>query len=211
MTTEPARPAAKLVTDRLVLRSWRPEDRPPFAALNADPAVMEYFPSPLTREQSDGFADRVEAHFERYGFGLWAVEVVDGPPFIGFVGLNVVAADDALPCAPALETGWRLARSSWGQGYASEAAVASLHFAFDRLQVDEVVAFTTVLNARSRAVMTRIGLTHDPERDFEHPRVPVGHRLRPHVLYRAARAAWSPPDLRAERAAAPSRGRPRRR
>jgi ribosomal-protein-alanine N-acetyltransferase len=173
---------AGLRTRRLILRRWRPSDRDPFAALNADPAVMEHFPSVLSRAQSNDLIDRIEAHFDRHGFGLWAVQVDNGPPFVGFVGLSVVPFESHF--TPAVEIGWRLAREHWGQGYASQAAAKVLRAAFDQLALVEVVSFTVPANTRSRAVMERVGLTHDERGDFDHPAIPVGHPLRRHVLYR---------------------------
>jgi ribosomal-protein-alanine N-acetyltransferase len=145
----------ELETPRLLLRRWRPEDREPFAALNADPEVMEHFPAPLRRGESDALAARIEAGFERRGFGLWAVEVRESAEFIGFVGLDVPQFE--APFMPAIEVGWRLARPAWGHGYATEAARAALAFGFERLELDEVVAMTAVGNSRSRAVMERLG------------------------------------------------------
>jgi ribosomal-protein-alanine N-acetyltransferase len=173
---------ADLRTRRLVLRRWRPSDRDPFAALNADPAVMEHFPSVLSRAESDAMADRIEGHFERYGFGLWAAEVDGGPPFAGFVGLSVVPFESHF--TPAVEIGWRLAREHWGHGYASEAAAEALRAAFDELALPEVVSFTVPANTRSRAVMERLGLIHDERDDFDHPAVRPGDPRRRHVLYR---------------------------
>lgn len=169
-------------TDRLVLRRWRAEDRAPFAEINADPEVMEHFPSTLDVDGSDELADRIEAHFELHGFGLWAVEVVGGPAFVGFVGLATVPFDAAF--TPAVEVGWRLARAAWGHGYASEAARAATSFGFAHAGLGEIVSFTTPANLRSQAVMQRIGMTRDPTDDFDHPRLPEGHPLRRHVLYR---------------------------
>jgi RimJ/RimL family protein N-acetyltransferase len=182
------RAGPELRTDRLVLRRWRDEDRAPFAVLNADPVVMEHFPGPLNRAKSDDFVDRIEAGFEERGYGLWAVEVSDVAPFIGFVGLNPATFD--APFTPALEVGWRLDRPHWGRGYATEGGRVALAFAFGELGVDEVVSFTTVRNDRSRRVMERLGLRHDSDDDFQHPELPEGHPIRPHVLYRIDRAAW---------------------
>jgi ribosomal-protein-alanine N-acetyltransferase len=173
----------ELRTGRLLLRRWRPADRPPFAALNADPEVMRYFPSALTPEHSDAFVDRIEAGFERYGFGLWALEVTGTGEFIGFTGLSVPSFDAHF--IPAVEVGWRLARSAWGHGYATEAAHRALTSGFTDHGLAEVVSFTSVANVRSQAVMRRIGMTHDPADDFDHPRLPAGHPLRRHVLWRA--------------------------
>jgi ribosomal-protein-alanine N-acetyltransferase len=174
-------------TDRLLLRRWREDDSGPFAALNADPVAMEYFPAPLTPAESDALADRIESHFEDRGYGLWAVEIPGAAGFIGFVGLADVPAD--LPPAPGVEVGWRLAREHWGRGYATEAARAALHFAFGTLGLAEVVSFTAATNERSRRVMERLGMRHDPAGDFDHPRVAPGQPLRRHVLYRLSRDA----------------------
>jgi RimJ/RimL family protein N-acetyltransferase len=169
-------------TERLLLRRFTPEDRDPFAALNADPRVMEHFRGPLDRAASDDFADRIEKTFATHGYSLWAVEVVGGLAFIGFVGLWNATFE--APFTPAVEVGWRLAASAWGHGYATEAAVASLDDGFVRCGIEEVVSFTTVANRASRAVMERIGMVHCPDEDFEHPTMPAGHPVRPHVLYR---------------------------
>lgn len=172
--------APELETDRLLLRHWRPEDRAPFAALNADPEVMRYFPAPLTRPESDALADRIEAAMRREPFGGWAVEAPAG--FIGFVGLSRPRFEAAF--TPCVEIGWRLARQAWGHGYATEAARAALVHGFGAVGLDEIVSFTAPANRPSRAVMERIGMVRDETGDFEHPSVPDGHPLRPHVLYR---------------------------
>ena len=169
-------------TERLLLRQWRHEDREPFARLNADPEVMEFFPAPLSRAESDAAADGNERQIEEHGWGLWAVEVVATGEFIGFTGLWQVPDD--YPFVPAVEVGWRLARSNWGQGFATEAALAAVEFGFRDLRLDEIVSMTSVGNLRSRRVMEKLGLTHDPADDFDHPRIPEGHPLRRHVLYR---------------------------
>jgi len=160
----------ELRTPRLLLRRWRDTDRPPFAALNADPLVMEHFPAPLRPNESDDLVDRIEAGFEERGWGLWAVEV-----------------------------GWRLAREHWGRGYATEGAHAALSFGFDELALDEIVSFTTHGNSRSRRVMERLGMRRDPAEDFENPNLPDGDALRPHVLYRLDRARWQRDAARAAR------------
>lgn len=173
-----------LTTARLRLRPWRDTDRAPFAALNADPQVMEFFPRCLGRAESDAFADRIEAHFARHGFGLWAVELPGTAPFIGFIGLSVPAFE--APFMPCVEIGWRLARAHWGQGYAREGARRALAYGFDAARLSEIVSFTARVNVRSCAVMERIGMRRDLGGDFEHPALPEGHRLRLHVLYRIA-------------------------
>lgn len=172
----------RLVTERLVLRHWRPEDREPFAAMNADPAVMEYFVERLTRTESDAFVDRIEAHFAEHGTGLWAVAERHTHAFLGFTGLNWTTFE--APFTPAWEIGWRLGRSAWGHGYATEAAAAALADGAGRLGIGEVVSFTSVVNVRSQRVMERLGMTRDPVEDFDNPKVPAGNPLRPHVLYR---------------------------
>ena len=169
-------------TARLRLRPWRDADLAPFAALNADPEVMRWFPSTLTRDQSDQLAGRIRARLAADGFGLWAVEVAASRAFIGFVGLAPVTFEAGF--TPATEIGWRLARRHWGHGYAPEAARSALRYAFDELRVPEVVSFTTVRNRASRRVMVKIGMRHHPDDDFDHPRLEPGHPLRAHVLYR---------------------------
>jgi RimJ/RimL family protein N-acetyltransferase len=178
-------------TARLVLRRWRPEDRAPFAALNADPAVMEHFPAPLTRAESDVLVDSIEARLERDGWGWWAVE--QGGMFIGFTGLSRVTFE--APFTPAVEIGWRFARSAWGHGYATEAARAAAAFAFGELALDGLVSFTAAGNTRSRAVMERLGMRRDPGADFDHPSVPAGHVVRRHVLYRLVRNGTATDEL----------------
>jgi RimJ/RimL family protein N-acetyltransferase len=173
------------VTQRLLLRRWREEDREPFAALNADPVVMEHFPARLSRAESDAFLHRIAEQLDQRGWGLWALEVRATGRFIGFTGLAVPRFQARF--TPAVEVGWRLARAAWGFGYASEAARAAVAAGFAEVGLDEIVSFTAVGNARSRAVMERIGMTHHPADDFDHPALPQGHRLRRHVLYRLSR------------------------
>lgn len=167
------------VPARLTLRDWRESDREPFAALNADPRVMEHFPSTLDRVSSDALAARLETRLRAQGWGLWAVDL-DGE-FIGFTGLARPSFE--APFMPAVEIGWRLAPHAWGHGYATEAAIAAAAYAFEVLGLDELVSFTTVRNMTSRRVMERIGMTHDERDDFDHPNL-VGHPQQRHVLYR---------------------------
>ena len=178
-----------LATPRLILRRWRQEDRLPFARLNADPAVMEFFPARLSTEESDCFMDAIEAHFEQYGFGLWAVELRESPGDIGYIGLWTVGFHAHF--TPAVEIGWRLAAEHWGRGLATEGAREVLRFGFEEAGLAEIVSCTTVANIRSRRVMEKIGLTHNPRDDFDHPNLPAGHPLRRHVLYRIRREAWA--------------------
>jgi RimJ/RimL family protein N-acetyltransferase len=146
---------------------------------------MEYFPAELSREESNALASRIEADFEERGFGLWAVEIPSVTSFAGFIGLSVPRFE--APFTPCVEIGWRLAREYWGLGYAPEGARVVLDFAFQALGLDQVVSFTTPGNLRSRRVMEKIGMVHDPTDDFDHPAHPDGHRLRRHVLYRIVR------------------------
>ena len=176
-------------TERLLMRRWRAEDRGPFAALNADPTVMEHMHGLMTGEQSDAFMDRIEAWWDEHDWGLWAIEVPGVAPFIGYVGLW--PADDVAG-AVAVEVEWRLARAHWGKGYAIEAAREALRHGFEEVGLDEIVSFTVPQNQRSRRVMERIGLQRDPSGDFDHPRVDAvayPHLVR-HVLYRISRAEW---------------------
>ncbi|WP_343592563.1 GNAT family N-acetyltransferase [Paracidovorax wautersii] len=182
---------ALLQSPRLRLRQWTLADRAPFAALNADPAVMEHFPAPLDRAQSDALADRIETLIGQQGWGFWAADGLGaegGPQFIGFVGLNRPTA--LLPFNPCVEIGWRLARPFWGRGLATEGARLALRAGFEALGLDEIVAFTAKGNRRSRAVMERLGMRESAAEAFEHPAVPQGHPVRPHVLYRLPRAQW---------------------
>jgi RimJ/RimL family protein N-acetyltransferase len=180
-------PERQLRTERLLLRGWRHSDLEPFAALNADPEVMRYFPATLSREESDALAARASASLTERGWGLWAVE--HRGEFLGFTGLAVPRFEAHF--TPAVEIGWRLAHAAWGFGYASEAATAVLRFAVEELRLDEVVSFTAVANRRSRAVMERIGMARDTAGDFDHPGVPEGSPLRRHVLYRTDRQPLS--------------------
>ena len=181
-------PILELESPRLVLRQWQDDDLREFAALCADPQVMRYFPAPMSRVEAAALIGRIRGHFNEYGFGLWALERKDSGAFIGMTGLLNVNFDAAF--APAVEIGWRLARRHWGLGFASEAAWACLRCAFAQLQLDEVVSFTTASNVPSQKVMQAIGMRQDPAGSFEHPRLPVGDPLRPHVLYRIDRACW---------------------
>jgi RimJ/RimL family protein N-acetyltransferase len=172
-------------TERLLLRRWRDDDVAPFAAMNADPVVMEHFVSTLSAEETAAFVERIESAFEERGYGLWAVEVPGVASFIGFVGLAY--QDFEAPFTPAVEVGWRLAQEHWGHGYATEGGRAAVRFAFEDLGLPDIVSMTAVGNTRSRHVMERLGLTRDPNDDFDHPAVPPGHAIRRHVLYRLRR------------------------
>ncbi|MES0837828.1 GNAT family N-acetyltransferase [Nocardiopsis tropica] len=175
----------ELRTDRLILRRWQERDLEPWAAVNADPEVREHLGEPLTRDQSDASVARFRDGFDLRGYGWWAVEERDTGDFVGSAGLDRV--EDGLPFG-GTEIGWRLARPAWGRGYATEAALAVLAYGFDTLALSEILAVATVTNIRSQAVMRRIGMTRDPEGDFDDPRAPEGP-LRPNVLYRIADGA----------------------
>jgi RimJ/RimL family protein N-acetyltransferase len=177
-----------LKTERLVLRRWRADDRAPFSRMNADPEVMEFFVSPLTRDESDAFVDRIQAGFAEHGFGLWAVEEIEAGRFIGFTGL--IHQTFQAHFTPAVEVGFRLARHAWGKGYATEAATEAVRYGFEAAGLAEIVSMTAVQNVRSQAVMRKLGMTHDPADDFDHPRVPDDHPLKRHVLYRLTAEQW---------------------
>src|SRR3954447_6688640 len=179
---------AQIQTDRLILRRWQDADREPFARMNADPEVMEHFPAQLSREESDGLIDKIEAHFESRGFGAWAAELRAEGEFIGFIGLAVPRFQAAF--TPAVEIGWRLDAAHWGSGLASEGARAVVRHAFEVVGLEELVSFTVPANVRSRRVMEKLGMTRDPRDDFDHPDLLAGHPMQRHVLYRLRRAAW---------------------
>ena len=171
-----------IVTERLWLRDWRDTDLDPFAAINADPVVMEFFPETYTEERTRRFVERIRERWTQLGYGLWAVERKDTGRLIGYVGLW--PATFPAHFTPAVEVGWRLAADQWGHGYATEGGRAALGYAFDTLAIAEIVSFTSAINVRSIRVMERLGMLRDVAGDFEHPNVPEGHPTRPHVLYR---------------------------
>jgi RimJ/RimL family protein N-acetyltransferase len=168
---------------RVTLRHWRDEDVEPFAAMNADPRVMEFLPSPLSREEAAAMIAKMTARLESQGWGHWALDV--GGHCIGFIGLSAPNFEAAF--TPCIEVGWRLAHEAWGHGYATEGARLALDHGFRVLGMEEIVSFTTIANLRSRKVMERLGMTRDPTEDFGHPRL-IGHRLQRHVLYRLPRS-----------------------
>jgi 3-dehydroquinate dehydratase/shikimate dehydrogenase len=172
-------------TERLILRPWTEEDFEPFAKMNADPRVLEYFPSVLSRDESDQLARKIKITIEETGWGFWAVSVPEVADFIGFIGLRY----DDFPAhfTPAVEIGWRLAFDHWGKGYATEGALAALKYGFETLKLNEIVSFTTEKNLRSRGVMEKIGMHRDPADDFDHPKLSASHPLKRHVLYRIKR------------------------
>lgn len=176
-----------LNTERLILRTWKPNDLEPFARLNGNPETLRYYPATLDRVQSDAIAHRSQRLIEEQGWGQWAVELKESGKFIGMVGLNRPVAD--LPFQPCVEVVWRLLPEFWGKGYATEAARASLDFGFDTLGLEQIVAYTAQLNLPSQTVMQRLGMQAQPG-TFDHPLVPAGHKLVPHVLYTQDRSSW---------------------
>jgi RimJ/RimL family protein N-acetyltransferase len=189
MTGLEAAAPAELTTERLVLRAWRDSDLAPFAALSADPRVMEHFASALSPAESAAMVERIRQHFARHGFGLWAVEVPGVAAFIGYVGL--VHVPFTAPFTPAIEVGWRLAAEHWGRGYATEGARRALEVGFAQLELAQIVSMTVPVNQRSRHVMEKLGMRRSPADDFDHPRLPEGHPQRRHVLYRLSRTEWA--------------------
>lgn len=181
-------PVPIIETPRLILRGMRDSDLMPFAAMNADPRVMEYFPSPMTHDESEAMVRRIDDHFAKNGHSFWVVEAAGAADFIGIAGLLVPGFEAHF--TPSVEIGWRFAHAHWGRGYATEAARALLAFGFDRLGLEEIVSFTAMANHRSRAVMERLGMTHDAADDFDHPNLPKGGPLTRHVLYRLPRTNW---------------------
>jgi RimJ/RimL family protein N-acetyltransferase len=171
-----------LPTDRLILRRWQKTDLEPFASMNSDARVMEFFPKQLSYEESFAFVDRIERGFEENKFGLWALALKDNNQFIGFAGLNKPLFDAFF--TPCVEVGWRIAHEHWGRGYAPEAAMAAVHDGFERLGLSEIVSFTAAVNLRSIRVMQKLKMTRDPDEDFLHPSLPPDHKLCPHVLFR---------------------------
>ncbi len=173
----------QLETERLVLRRWQDADRAVLCEINQDPRVMEFFDKQATPPETNAFIDRIEAHFDRHGFGLFAVEHRDDGCLIGFIGLNIPRFEAHF--TPCVEIGWRLSAEYWGMGLATEGARETLRFGFEDVGLDEIVAFTSSRpNRRSIRVMEKLGMVHDPEGGFDHPRIPAGHPLRPQVLYR---------------------------
>lgn len=177
----------ELKTERLLLRQWKDEDVVLFSKMNADPMVMEYYPSTLDEEQSDTMANKIKSLIAEKGWGFWAVELHNEKRFIGFVGLHEPTYE--LPVTPCVEIGWRLDKNYWGKGYATEAANESLKFAFEELELNEVYSFASVANEKSWRVMQRLGMknTHS---NFEHPIIPENHPLREHVLYKITKEQY---------------------
>lgn len=175
-------------TERLIMRAWREDDLEPFAALNADPEVVEFLPARRSRAESDAMVERIQSQLDEHGYGLWALEVRETGQFVGFTGLALQTFE--APFTPAVEVGWRLTRAAWGYGYATEAGRKAIEYGFAEAGLAEIISMTAVTNLRSRAVMERLGMTRDPADDFGHPRLDPDHPLHPHVLYRLAASSW---------------------
>lgn len=189
-------PVPEIQTDRLLMRGWREADLEPFAAMNADPVVMRFLQGTRSSERSDADVLRIVDTWRQRGFGLWAVEVPGALGFIGFVGL--APAEFEAPFTPAIEVGYRLARHAWGRGYATEGARAACNWGFRIAGLPDILSFTARINLPSRAVLERVGMRRDVKGDFDHPWVPLGHPVRPHVLYGLtddARAAYGAPRV----------------
>jgi 3-dehydroquinate dehydratase/shikimate dehydrogenase len=183
--------ATPIVTKRLILRRWQESDLEPFAKLNADPRVMQYFPSLLSAEESNQMAKRMDNKIVERGWGWWAASLQSSADFIGFIGLNEVDKQTLpAPFTPAVEIGWRLAYDFWGKGYATEGALQALKYGFSVLNLEEIVSFTALPNQKSMQVMQRIGMHRDVKDDFDHPKLPEGHALRRHALYRLKKREW---------------------
>lgn len=179
-------------TDRLILRAFRDEDREPWAAMNADAEVMRHFPAPLSRQEADALLDRVNGRIAATGVGFWALERKSDGAFLGFAGLNCIG-HESLPVYGQWEVGWRLARHAWGQGYATEAGHFALAHGFEVLGLTRILAYAARTNRPSERVMQRLGMIHAPDMDFDHPAVPEGHPVRPHIVYlKDARATLNP-------------------
>jgi 3-dehydroquinate dehydratase / shikimate dehydrogenase len=176
-------------TERLILRPWIEEDLKPFAKLNGDPRVREYFPSILNSQESDKLVEVISAHIEKYGWGFWATSLIQTNEFIGFIGLKNV--NFSAHFTPAIEIGWTLAYDHWKKGYAIEGALASLKYGFETLKFPEIVSVTSTQNLRSRRVMEKIGMHYDPADDFDHPKLLAGDKLQRHVLFRIQKTDWS--------------------
>jgi RimJ/RimL family protein N-acetyltransferase len=178
-----------LRTRRLILRRWKESDLLPFATMNADQRVMEFMLGKMTKEETCQSVEGIKKHFDAHGFGRWAVEIADSGKFIGFVGISIPPY--TLPFSPCVEVAWRICPEEWGRGYAPEAAKEALRDGFERVELEEIVSFTTLTNLKSRRVMEKLGMQHSPDQNFDHPMVPEGHSLRRHVLYRMGKADWS--------------------
>lgn len=169
-------------TERLILRTWKPEDATAYFLINQDPKVIEFLRGPLTMQDVNDFIPAANRHQEQHGFTLWAAELKSTGELIGWIGLNSIVT--GLPFTPTVEIGWRLGSQYWGNGYATEGAKAALAYGFEKCRLQEITSFTVPANKRSIRVMEKIGMRYDPEGDFAHPKLPADHRLSHHILYR---------------------------
>lgn len=177
-----------ITTQRLILRSWKNEDLESLSRMNANPEVMEFFPAPLTYKESMERLEVYTRHIQDHGWGLWAVSAPGVSDFIGWIGLWPIGFETHF--TPAIEIGWRLLPEFWGHGYATEGARACLQYGFDTLKLNEIVSITVPANLRSQRVMQKIGMHTDPKDAFDHPKLPEGHPLRRHILYRLKASEW---------------------
>jgi len=168
-----------ITTERLGLRRWTEDDYLPFAKMNKDKEVMQYFPSLLTDEETTAMINRINLHFEKHGFGLFALEKLSTKEFIGYTGFMVPSFESSF--TPCVEIGWRLRKEDWGKGYATEAAKACLRYGFEVLGFKKIYSFTSTINLRSEKVMQSIGMIKEGE--FDHPKIALDHPLCRHVLY----------------------------
>ena len=179
----------QLETERLILRGWQDSDLEPFSTITADPEVRRYYPNVLTKDETRLVIERIKSHVEKEGFGLWALELRETGEMIGYTGLSKPTIEaHFMPC---VEIGWQIAKHHWGKGYAPEAAIKALEDGFSRLNLNEIVSFTSKLNSKSIRVMEKMGMLRNPKDDYMHPLLPDGHPLKPHVLYRLPKAVWT--------------------
>jgi len=189
-------PIIELKTKRLLLRQWKSEDFKPFARISADPDVMKFYPNTLNESESNAMVEKIQNLIAEKGWGFWAIENLADNNFMGFVGLHIPHYE--LPVSPCIEIGWRLAKQYWGKGFATEAGMASLDFAFEQLNVDEVYSFASTTNKKSQAVMTRLNMI-DTKSNFNHPMIPDGNPLKEHVLYVIDKHKWAKHRINAEK------------
>ncbi|ASV86878.1 acetyltransferase domain protein [Ochrobactrum quorumnocens] len=178
-----------LETPRLTIRNWEDRDRELLHVINSDDEVMRFFPFRRNRAESDKLFELLQTMIAETGLGFYALEEKQSGQCIGFAGL---ARTDLEPYFPngTVEIGWRLARPFWGKGYVTEASKALLAYAFEALELPEVVSFAVFNNDRSTSVMQRINMVRDAASDFDHPRVPdETPHLKRHVVYRIGKPA----------------------
>ena len=172
----------QLQTSRLILRNWKQNDIEPFAILNSDPRVCEFLPNVLSQEETLTSVIKIQSHFKKHAFGLFAVELISTKTFIGFVGLKYFSFDSHF--TPSVELAWRLSWKNWGQGLATEAAQKVTQYGFETLGLPEILAITAKNNQGSRRVMEKLGMFTNEDENFLHPQLEYSHPLAEHILYR---------------------------